>query len=431
MKESLIEGLYSAVCASYYDTRRDPVCRIFVPGDGRMFNKFEKVLRRTVTAGWQEFLREYEKEAVKLAESGWLHRYLQYQEVVSNLYDYALEREQNYRSDRRSQKRTEESEFLKTMVERSRHYAYECGSGTSGKEGGTVSAEGKILTAAEGQALRGLYGMVIQSIENTIREITPKLKGSCCFAENEAESEREKMTDAQVLENLFSKRMENEELWWHIRYCIDHGILGCEDLMTGIARNGRWKAWVRQTAVEYVCRFMEVGEICERLLPALHGKLFYWAVARLAGTQDERLKRHLKRYAECYTGQEILQDICLAKMQDREGVQRIRRYLEKRRRMPRRLENPDLLLAIGEITEAELLDEMGYLLDLMMRDSFRDRSQYGLQVSLVRALSSVAMSGKAAEEAVWELLEKKQTAVTRMAEDIRWRTAHATRADNR
>lgn len=125
MKESLIEGLYSAVCASYYDTRRDPVCRIFVPGDGRMFNKFEKVLRRTVTAGWQEFLREYEKEAVKLAESGWLHRYLQYQEVVSNLYDYALEREQNYRSDRRSQKRTEESEFLKTMVERSRHYAYE------------------------------------------------------------------------------------------------------------------------------------------------------------------------------------------------------------------------------------------------------------------------------------------------------------------
>lgn len=175
-----------------------------------------------------------------------------------------------------------------------------------------------------------------------------------------------------------------------------------------IAKNGQRKAWVRQAAVEYVCRFMPVGEICDRLLPDLHGKLFYWTVARLASTRDAGLKKQLENYVERYSGQEMKRDICLIKMQEREGVVRIRRYLERRHYAPRKLEYPDMIMALGEIRETELLDELARLTELMMRDNFRDREHNGLLVSLIRALSAIASGGERAYAQVQELLERKE-----------------------
>ena len=53
-----------------------------------------------------------------------------------------------------------------------------------------------------------------------------------------------------MLYNLANEKMENDEMWWHVRYCIDHEVKECTDLMVNLARNGQWKAWVRQAAVE-------------------------------------------------------------------------------------------------------------------------------------------------------------------------------------
>ena len=99
--------------------------------------------------------------------------------------------------------------------------------------------------------------------------------------------------------------------------------------MVNVAKNGQWKAWVRQAAAEYACRFMDVGTICIELLSGLHGKLFYWTAEQFIDTRDKRLKDQLRNYARYYTGQEMQQDVCLVKMQDKDGVRRICGYLER------------------------------------------------------------------------------------------------------
>lgn len=164
---------------------------------------------------------------------------------------------------------------------------------------------------------------------------------------------------------------------------------------------------MRQAAVEYCCRYMNEEEVCEKLLSGLYGKLFYWSVVQLADSQEERLKTVLDNYAEYYTGQEILRDACFVKLQDREAVKRIYRYLARMRRAPAILENPDPVFVIGDIRRVELLEELGKFLDLMIRDKFRDRKWNGLQVSLVSALTRIASNNQQEKDMVQNLLEEK------------------------
>ncbi len=398
MEEQLIEILVSAVCAAYYDTRKNEVCRIFIPGDSRRFDKFEKTLRRKMIARWQEFLLKHGVEAVRLAECDWLHRYLQYQDSVADLYEY-VQNSGNVWKKRLSGR--EESIFLQNMAAKAGRYGGECGAGILAVEGHLIFSEKRRLTKSKENVILDFYSIVLEGIRDTFEEILPKAETSCAEEQNENAC-------AQVFNNLEQENLGNEELLWYIRYVISHELRDFGEQMVKIAKNGQRKAWVRQAAVEYVCRFMSVEEICEKLLPDLHGKLFYWVVARLADTREEGLKVQLKSYVERYSGQEMMQDICLVKMQDREGVERIRRYLERRHYIPRKLENLDLITALGEIREASLLDEVDRLIELMMRDSFRDRKYNGLLVSLVRTLSTIASSGEWAYVQVKELLERKE-----------------------
>lgn len=75
--------------------------------------------------------------------------------------------------------------------------------------------------------------------------------------------------------------------------------------------------------------------------------------------------------------------------------------------MPGRMENPDPVLAFSGIREIGLLDELGKLLDLLMRENFRDRACNGLQAALVAAMSAIAASGREEYSRVMQLLDEK------------------------
>lgn len=173
MEERLIDILVSAVCAAHYDTKRNDVCRIFIPGDSRMFDKFEKTLRKRMTARWQEFLLEHGTEAARLAGWDWLHRYLRYQDTVADLYGYVQAGSDIWkqRTDER-----EEPVFLRDAVVKASCYGAECGAGILAEEGRLVFSEKRRLTGAEERMILDFYRFVLEGIRETFIEILPKAR---------------------------------------------------------------------------------------------------------------------------------------------------------------------------------------------------------------------------------------------------------------
>lgn len=421
MGDMVTESLSSVLMAAFFDTRRNRICRVFVPNDTRMFDRLGKTLKKHISSGWAEFGKQQGTGIVGLIESARFCRFLQYQTPVQDLYDFELENRVFG---------LEKEQFLEILVERTERYMSEDGNALLEKDRTSEFIHGlisksvsesilesvskstleskahKIWTEKEQEAFLEFYRMVSAAICATVEETTPRPDASFVARIMSAGTEAE--IRERVLRNLKQEKLKNEEMWWHIRYCIDHEVRECQGMMINVAKNGQWKAWVRQVAVEYICRYFDMQTVCEELLPGLYGKLFYWTVAQYADSQDERLKEILQKYAEFYTGQEMAHDACLVKMQDKRGVEHIRHYLEKLKHVPKTLENPDPVRAIGEIRSVELLDELGSLIDLMMKNHFRDRKQDGLQTALVAALSKIASCGNAEYEKVMTLLEGKR-----------------------
>lgn len=454
MADTAKEILFSGILDAFRNGRRNPVCRIFIPGDNRMFGKLPKTLKKYIEQEWECFVSDQRDGAEKILNDDWFRRYLLYQSSISDLYDHATKNNDGSRED---------SKFIEMMADRAADYAekipdflYSGQDADKNREdirGNGFREERKHLTREERRVLGEFYRMGQKVICGVIQEITPK-----------AESERiRKMTGSQeeiqeeVICNLKNGKLDNDEMWWHIRYCIAREIPGFEELMMNVAKNGQWKAWVRQAAAEYVCRFWDVEKICGEFLPGLHGKLFYWVAEQFADTRDERLKEQLANYAAYYTGQEMFQDICLVKMQDKSGLKRICSYLERMKRVKKSAEAMDPVLVIGEIYSVELLDELDRLTELLLRDDFHDRKWNGLQAALVSAFSGVAREGKQEQDQVERLLErkvnqyelrylkkseikaeekeeaakavagkadKKLAMLVFMAEDVRWRSTH-------
>ena len=398
--------LLSGILDSFRNNRRNPVCRVFIPGDTRMFDKLPKALKKWMAQEWEHFGKCQESEAEEAVNTAWFHRYLQYQTSIGDLYDFV---------QRNGEEGSGDTEFLKRLTDRAFRYGAEFSEDRSAD-----------FTEQERQCVFAFYGIGIRVLRRVLQEITPKAESTLISRI----MRNPETAEVRILNNLMYEKLENDEMWWHIRYCIDHEIRGVEELMVNVAKNGQWKAWVRQAAAEYACRFMDVGTICIELLSGLHGKLFYWTAEQFIDTRDKRLKDQLRNYARYYTGQEMQQDVCLVKMQDKDGVRRICGYLERLKRMSRTVEPMDPILAIGEIESAELLEELGRLTDLLMRDDFRDRKWNGLQAALVSALARVASAGEKEYEQVMELMTvrakrcgpgKRMEKLSCMVEDIRWR----------
>lgn len=391
----IIRILYTA----FYDSREDRVCRIFIPGEQKVFKKFLKILKYYIGQGEEKLWHSYGTEGEHVLNASWFCRYLEYQVSIQEVYSYAVEK----------QHRIEKEIFLEKLAEQARRYG----------------AQWEVEVSDEEKALIiRFYQMVLDVVLSIIIDITPEMPSSknesiCLIRQKIAQGMAEeetgylvgsgdgwrRETGALLYRSLKEEELEENEIWWCIRCCIDYDIRDCADLIVGIAKGSYQKAWIRQTAVEYVCRTMDAKEACEKMLP-LYGRLFYWALDQYADSSDEQLKTLMMDYADSHSGQEMYRDICLVKMQDKEGLRGIRHYLERMRHVPKNIETPDPIEAIGRVKSGELLDELEKLLVLLMRDNFRDRSFDGLQTALVFAFSGVACSGERHKKKVFDLLNK-------------------------
>ena len=73
--------LMSGILDSFRNNRRNPVCRVFIPGDTRMFDKLPKALKKYMAQEWENFEKWQEPEAKGIINTAWYQRYLQYQAV--------------------------------------------------------------------------------------------------------------------------------------------------------------------------------------------------------------------------------------------------------------------------------------------------------------------------------------------------------------
>lgn len=432
MEDPAKSVLITVINSIFHDAKRNPVCRIFIPGDTRMFDKFVKTLKQhadEAMIGPAEVCRIEEDSGVRAAGAGsagtagagtetvgeenvlkapWFLRYLRYQMSLEDVYNYALK----YRWPE-----VGEEDFLTEEVKTAALYGEECFAVVVGE--------------ADRRQIREFYRLAVRIVSDTMKELEPVVDSRLV----EGISGTEEEVRGQVIRNLKRGKLKNDEMWWHIRYCIDHGIRDeqCQEILIAAAKRNWWKAWVRQAAVEYACRTLSGEELYGELLPWLYGKLFYWAVEQLMDRSRPQAEKVLRDYAGWYNGQEMSRDALLVKMQDKESLDRVGHYLDKMRRITNTIEYPDVIQAVGEVRDIRLLDELEDLLDLTMKENFRDRRDHGLRVALVSALAGTAAGGARERQKVLDMLDRKCTfyegksgkeqeeQLHRMAADVRWR----------
>ena len=137
MENEVTKILRFAIYSAYQDTRKDKVCRIFIPGDSRMFDRFDKVLKTYIDA---------------VINSAWFRRYLQYQSSVQDIYGWIIKNKAD---------KTKESKLLTTIVERAGEYAAACGEGARVRNNTLWDSAKNILTSLEEKIIEKFYQMVI------------------------------------------------------------------------------------------------------------------------------------------------------------------------------------------------------------------------------------------------------------------------------
>lgn len=197
----------------------------------------------------------------------------------------------------------------------------------------------------------------------------------------------------QVTVNLLSGELKGDVMRWHIRYCMDHGIEECAPVILKVARNPIRNEWVRKDALEYACRLMGIREVCEKLLPGLKGELFFFVAHFFRGAGDRELADLVWDYGEQFPKQKLRTDICLSFMQDRRGVESLRRHLQKRNGMPREWLTPGPAEAVRSIHSVELTDELERLLRVAWKAGFRDDPDESLLHAAAMAMVAIGQKG--------------------------------------
>ena len=169
LKNTAIVIIMQIVCAAFYDPKRNKACQIFIPGDSRMFDKFIKTLKKHMIATGKVFVSNHKGESKKLLNSLWLHRYLQYQESIQDIYDYATGKKEE----------EDEGDFLNGLVQQAKEYVAAFGNSTlagSGIEG----RPGNPLEFAHDERLLlwDFYLMVLNAVRNTWADIKPIVDSS-------------------------------------------------------------------------------------------------------------------------------------------------------------------------------------------------------------------------------------------------------------
>lgn len=210
----------------------------------------------------------------------------------------------------------------------------------------------------------------------------------------------------QVAANLQAGDLKGDVLRWHIHYCLDYHIQECAQIILKIARNPVRNVWVRKDALKYVCSMMEVKSVCRTLLPELKGELFFFAAEQFMDTEDEELAELIWDYGERYPRQKLRCDIYLTFMQNRRGVESLRRHLQRRKGMPKEMMVPGPAEAVREIYRVELADELEKLLQAVCKPDFRDDPYDPLLSAVEAALSRIASDSARGSDCVAQIYKR-------------------------
>ena len=71
MEKDIKEILLSGIEVAFRDTGRDKVCRIFIPNDNRMFDKFSRTLNQTMQQEWKVFEENWESGIRAAMDENW------------------------------------------------------------------------------------------------------------------------------------------------------------------------------------------------------------------------------------------------------------------------------------------------------------------------------------------------------------------------
>lgn len=210
----------------------------------------------------------------------------------------------------------------------------------------------------------------------------------------------------QIIENLMSGELKGDVMRWHIRYCIDYEIRECAPVILKAAGNPIRNVWVRKDALEYACHMLGIHEVCRDFLPGLKGELFFFVADFFRNTGDRELSDLIWNYGEQCPRQKLRSDICLTFMQDRRGVESLRRHLQKRNGMPRGWVFPGPAEAVRNICNIELADELEKLLRMAWKEGFRDDPDDSLLNAAAAALVTVGHSDAQGYKRVREIFER-------------------------
>lgn len=198
----------------------------------------------------------------------------------------------------------------------------------------------------------------------------------------------------QVISNLMTEDLKGDVMRWHIRYCMDHHIEACTPVILKTARNPIRNTWVRKEALAYICKTMDIHAVCRDILPGLRGELFFFVAESFRDTGSPDLADLIWNYGERYSGQKLRCDICLVHMQDRRGVESLRRHMQRRNGMPPEPAAYELAEAVRGIRRAELADELEKFVRAANRTGFRDNPENSLLDASLTALAAIACDGE-------------------------------------
>lgn len=207
----------------------------------------------------------------------------------------------------------------------------------------------------------------------------------------------------QVVANLLAGDLKGDVLRWHIRYCLDHQVQECDGIIFRTARNPVRNVWVRKDALEYACSMMGIRSVCQTLLPELKGEVFFFVAEQFLDTEDRELAELIWDYGERYPRQKLRCDIYLTVLQDRRGVESLRRHLQRRNGMPKEVMIPGPAEAVREIHRMELTGELEKLLQAAWRPGFRDDPCDSLRSAVEAALLRIADRSREGELCVAQI----------------------------
>lgn len=210
----------------------------------------------------------------------------------------------------------------------------------------------------------------------------------------------------QITTNLQTEDLKGDILRWHIRYCLDHQVRECARIIFRTARNPVRNVWVRKDALKYACSMMGIRSVCQTLLPELKGELFFFVAEQFLDTEDAELAELIWDYGERYPRQKLRCDIYLTVLQDRRGVESLRRHLQRRNGMPKEVMIPGPAEAVREIHKMELVGELEKLLQAAWRPGFRDDPCDSLRSAAEAALLRIAGRSRAGEICVLQIRER-------------------------